>query len=106
MIDFIVARDKLAGFETPDEIADYLKHEGIKACPGESDRCAIAVWAQKTVGTNDIRVSRFEMWKGTWGGVNLNILGHTPAMELFTERFDCGLYPELVVDGWDYDRRV
>lgn len=94
MIDFGVARDKLAWMETADELADFFRHEGIKATPGCSDSCAIAVWMQNQTGDKDVRVSHADMWVGCYG--EGAFAEHTKAMKQFTVAFDSGAFPDLI----------
>lgn len=54
MIDFQVAFDKLAQFQTADEIADFLNVEEIKAIPGDANSCAISAWMKRTTEHENI----------------------------------------------------
>lgn len=44
MIDFQVAYDKLAQFETAEELADFFKYEGITGYKKQAKHCPIANW--------------------------------------------------------------
>lgn len=102
MMDFGVARDKLAWMESADEIADFLGSQGVVACPMVSDRCAIAVWMQRETGL-DVHVSQYVMWdedtrrEDGYFGVEAD---HTDAIKQFTVRFDHRAYPHLVDPNW------
>lgn len=110
MIDFGVAFDKLAQFETANDLADYLKSENVKGYKGDEDRCAIAVWLTDQTGdavsVSGDYVSRYfdfeddveenmQLWELL---MEDNTRTPTPAMMEFISRFDDGDFPELVLD--------
>lgn len=99
MIDFGVARDKLAGMESAKELADFFQAEGVKGVPGDASSCAIAVWMQETTGRKDISVSQEEMWTDGYGLGR--VTEHTGAMKEFTVLFDERAFPELVDRTWE-----
>jgi hypothetical protein len=103
MIDFSVAYDKLAQFQTADELADFFRSEGLKAVPQSGTSCAISQWMTKTTG--DLVYTTYydinfkpEMASETmmkFGQVEA-IESNTPAMAEFARKFDNGQYPDLV----------
>lgn len=97
MIDFGVAYDKLAQFETADEIAEYFRGEGIKGSCGLYSSCAIAVWMTKTTGRM-AHVSTSDIWViGEQSPIGDRVtLNHTDAMMDFVYHFDHGHYPDLI----------
>lgn len=102
MIDFRVAFDKLAQFETPDEIADFFRGEGLKAECSSSDKCAISQWMTSTTGKKvftsicnmylePLCKSRSNMdWETAKDSIEL-----TYAMRQFVYNFDSYQYPDL-----------
>lgn len=98
MIDYIVARDKLAQFETADEIADFFRREGVQGEKGMSDRCPIAQWMTEQTG-GPIVVSTLEMWNAGaedfLDNDTIHRINHTEAMTDFVDRFDSGFYSDL-----------
>lgn len=97
MIDFTVAYDKLAQFETANEIAEYLKDCGIKANKREPNSCAISMWMNQQTGLL-IRTGTFwtRVTADERGNVTLAKEYLTDAMTDFVIKFDKGKYPELV----------
>lgn len=97
MIDFGVAFDKLAQFETPDEIADFLQEHGIKGLRSAAESCPISTWIRTQTGeftrSNRMTVRVFDSpddmsfrdWRETSEG-----------MKHFMFAFDGGCYPELI----------
>lgn len=99
MIDPIVAYDKLAGFEGADDIAKFLKSQGILGRMGDADKCPIAQWMQQQTGMK-VRVFMGPDDEGVqWGQVIANEDGEhrplTQAMSEFVGCFDEGQYPGL-----------
>lgn len=87
----------LAEFDTSDDIATYLRTEGITGTPCNALECPIAEWLNKVTGMT-----------ATVGGTDLilddesptsfrrEFFEMTPAMQTFIERFDMlGQFPEL-----------
>jgi hypothetical protein len=100
MIDFQVAFDKLAQFETADELADFFKYEGVKACVQDPSNCAVAQWMNMQTG-EEVRVSPLYIFtsKRPWGSRNETAVintPNTPAMTNFILNFDTASYPELL----------
>jgi len=115
MIDLDVAFDKLAGFETADDIACFLRGYGVKAIPKQGNLCAFAVWMTDITEVQDVVVSGAEilaqrqertledikkMGEITWAEHTRAQYQwrreHTPAMKQFVMRFDRMAYPDLV----------
>lgn len=101
MIDLGVAYDKLAQFETSQEIAEYLQSEGVKGLRASSDRCAIAVWVQDLTG-QQVLVNPGGMYTLVLND-ETGIMGYkeqfenTEAMYEFICMFDSGQYPDLII---------
>lgn len=91
--------EKLAGFETSDQIRDFLVQEGVKANRMSGNSCAIAQYVRQGSGVERITTgygSTFA-WIESGDGMSPKLIDmHTHAMTAFVHRFDKGLYPELV----------
>lgn len=100
MIDFQVAFDKLAQFETPGEIAKYLESCGIRACRRDASACAISQWMRNQTGLR-IRTNYAEVGvlKPFSSFDTTESESHTPAMSQFARNFDSGDYPDLEMDN-------
>lgn len=97
MIDVQVARDKIAQFESPDELAAYFLEEGICGMIQKSDRCPIAVWMKQQTG-EEIHVSASGMWRQVSAESGLqDFIEHTPVLTSFVLKFDALNYPELAL---------
>lgn len=97
MIDPQVAFDKLAQFQTADELADYLQSCNIKAFPGRIDGCALAAWFQETVESDpwSTTVTTEMVFMPTQDG-GTQCFELTPMLKEFIARFDTEQYPELI----------
>lgn len=98
MIDFQVAFDKLAQFETADELAEFFQYEGIKAVQGDSNNCAISVWMKRTIENDHVFTNKFaitEYPENINDGAS-NKARTTQPMFDFIMYFDHGLYQELI----------
>lgn len=103
MIDFMVAHDILAGFETADEIAQFLIGQGVKAFIGSATSCAISKWMKDVTGNDSIVTTYGSIGYRTEGTRErlscTEIEGNTDAMADFVSNFDNRLYPTLVLGG-------
>lgn len=97
MIDFTVAYDKLAQFDTPDEIVKYLKFEGIKALRANAKFCAVSEYMKNMTG-QDIQTVSLRVYNEDENYSKPTTL----AMCEFIRRFDHGDYPELVRENDPY----
>lgn len=90
MIDPIVAFDKLAGFQSAREIADYFRSEGIRGFRMDAFSCPIAAFMQDQTGR------RFSVCRDD---VSTNddqfAFETTTPMADFIVNFDYGLYEDL-----------
>lgn len=97
MIDPQVVMDKIRDLKTADEIALFLKDQGIKAWRGNSSACAISKWIRDTTGCQT-STSEKDTWIWVLDEMNheqeLKFL-HTRAIFDFVNKFDRGFYPEL-----------
>lgn len=97
MIDFTVACDKLAQFESEFELALFLKDEGIKGLRQAHSYCPIANWVKLQTG-EDVSVTGRNVWCFT----NPCMSDHkdrkyeaSDAMNAFVNRFDAGEFGYL-----------
>lgn len=91
MIDPQVAFDKLNGFQTPKELADYFKSEGIKGTKAGHEVCPIANWMTKTTGMRT-SVAAYVIVLD----VRSDFCETSPSLLVdFMSEFDRGDYPEL-----------
>lgn len=99
MIDFDVAYDKLAQFETANEIAELFEDYGVKALKGFPDRCAVTVWMRQQTQLN-IRTNHHSVRALKENGYYIvdSYRTHTRALEEFVSKFDEGCYPSLEMD--------
>lgn len=92
MIDPQVAFDKLNGFQTPDELAEYFKSEDIQGTKATHENCPIAKWMTKTTGMTS-SAAHFILILDA----RSDFFVSTPKVMLdFMALFDAGHYPELV----------
>jgi hypothetical protein len=98
MIDMQVAVDKLAGFQTCDEIADYLRSEGIVGNVGRHDSCPVALWLGKTTGqTASVAGYIIPGIASITEDKLVNEVIQTPqVIKDFIKKFDSRLYPDLI----------
>lgn len=101
MIDFVVARDKLAGFETADEIAQFLLDQGVKGTLGSATNCAISMWMKEVTGDPSIRTTQACI-ACSLGLQNIVIETNTDAMADFVSKFDEAQYPALLDQYHNY----
>lgn len=92
MLDFQVAFDKLAQFETAEQIRQYFVAEGYKGVTCSESHCPIASFLRDQTG-EDISVAPVLIMRGGIVNVELN----TAAMQEFILNFDDEMYPELII---------
>lgn len=102
MIDPQVAWDKLAQFQTPEQLRQFFQDEGIKGIVGHAAKCPIATWMQQTTQVRQVTVAGsvkiFNKCVVTSFGEPVSNdlkFSHTDATEGFVALFDQGAYPEL-----------
>lgn len=95
MIDFGVAHDKLAQFESSYDLAIYLIGEGVQGDMEAADQCALSVWMSAQTGER-VLVSTGEMWISDLEELDDSRRLHSEAMRDFVFQFDHGEYPDLV----------
>ena len=99
MINPQTAFEKLAQFDTADEIAQYLQHLGIKGHRTSSTHCPISQFMSERTGLvvstgSAVRTfANVEYWKALEHNFKAPV---TDAMCDFIARFDRGRYPELI----------
>src|ERR1051325_7893263 len=98
MADFEVVIDKLHGFETAEDIAEYFRHYGIKGTVANATACAITRFIEEETGevgqysTSPSFVTKI----GNNNIMNMASIRNTTAMVEFIHKFDLGKFPELV----------
>lgn len=104
MADLSVVMEKLQGFQTPDELADYLHSYGVVAEPRNAKTCAISQFIKTETGQSVVTsMASVCLFKDEEMTEMLESYSHTGALEDFVEMFDKGYYPNLVVDGYEFD---
>lgn len=97
MIDFQVAFDKLAQFETADELADFLLNEGIKAVPADANSCAISAWMKRTTEGEKIYTNTYSISEYSDSQEDaIHRASTTQPMIDFIVDFDMCRYPALI----------
>lgn len=94
--------DKLAAFQTAQEIRDFLVDEEIKAHPVQARACAIAMYVSRGSG-EQVSVARslgvcLAGFVEDRVGKLTEVGACTPAMREFIANFDNGRYPELMAE--------
>lgn len=102
MADTSVVFDKLNGFETDDDLADFFRGYGIKAQPSNARSCAISQFVRMETG---LPVSTSVSSVTVWTDLDESDLAYygqlTSAMESFIKKYDQGAYPDLVEEGYE-----
>lgn len=102
MIDAQVAFDKLAGFQSAYEIADFFRSEGIKGFKASHNECPIANWMRETTGIYSSAAGYVVVQNGNFSPLegekfHLDFMVKvTPVMKEFMKKFDRGDFPELL----------
>lgn len=102
MIDAQVAFDKLAGFQSAYEIADFFRSEGIKGFKASHNLCPIATWMSKATGIYSSAADHILVQDGNFSpleGEKFSLdfrVKVTPVMKEFMKKFDRGDFPELL----------
>lgn len=89
-----VAFDKIACFETANELAEYFKAEGIKGYRSQHDACPIARWLSCTTG-REASVATFIIIDSYDDSLVFTTTA-TDSMVAFMDTFDHGGFPELI----------
>lgn len=113
MIDFSVAFDKLAQFETSDELADFFRSEGVKAFPCRANLCPISHWLKNTIQKQYIYSNVWGIRQYDDGSAKIIAESEpTSAMKDFIIKFDHFEYTDLLdenvlveqeIQGADYE---
>lgn len=115
MIDVQVAYDKLASFESADDIACFFKGYGVTGIPNKADTCAISKWLQDVTESPNILVTGKGIFKDApqvqssysdmgmaWDTNKAAWRGDlTKPMCDFINRFDHKMYPDLIDPDWE-----
>lgn len=93
--------EKLAGFETAEQIRSFMVNEEVKAIRRRSDSCAVAEYVRRESGQKvSVRGGAVHtpcrLLSVTTHEDGEEIKRNTPAMREFILNFDNGDYPELV----------
>lgn len=101
MADLQVVMEKLQGFETEEDLADYLHDYGIVARPRQARSCAIAKFVKIETGLDVVVVNSDAVRIENVDGFTTGSFRHTNAMANFVANYDRGWYPELVEEGYE-----
>jgi hypothetical protein len=109
MTDFDIVVKQLHGFETADEIAEYLQNYGITAEPMNAKTCALTKFVEAETGatgriiTTVYSISLNDPLSEEWmADVPICVENHTEALKDFVNKFDSNFYPSLVEDGYEW----
>ena len=111
MIDIGVLVDKLNGFETSEEIADFLISQEIQAKPQKPESCAISKWVRQESGQvvctyinkdYSTNTETGEIFEGDFIDTSSKAHRMTETVGKFIREFDRGDYPELIEPGTCY----
>lgn len=102
MADLSVVMDKLHGFETADDLAEFFRGYGIKAIPMSSSSCAVSKFVVEETGlfnilTDSISVTHYRDFVLE---EICNKIPHTDVIKEFVGLYDRGCYPDLVKEGY------
>lgn len=96
MVDPQVAWDKLAQFESSEELRLFFNAEEITGVIGHASQCPIATWMREATGYKVVTVGgSIKVWGDGTSWTDFMQFPHTPASSEFINRFDHGNYPEL-----------
>lgn len=100
MADLSVVMDKLHGFETADDLAEFFRGYGIKAKPRNSMSCAISQFVKEETGLSDVEtgMKSVTIYKNHSGEI-VDCIVNTIAMRDFVDSYDRGGYSDLVEEG-------
>lgn len=92
------------GRESPRQVADFLTTEGIKGTPGGYECCPLAEFF-KACGDRypEISAQDVRSWASPDDAHPAASAKLPPMLVWFVENFDRNVYPELVVDGYEFD---
>lgn len=104
MADISVVADKLQGFETADDLAEFFRGYGIIAQPMNSRACAITQFVVEETGETNVCTTTTTCFIEDEYGEQTFAFLHTPAMSDFVKKFDTGVYPDLVEEGYTFTK--
>lgn len=94
MIDFDVAMDKLCSLDSANDIAEFLRGQGVKGIRISPNSCPIASWVQSTTGLEHVVAVPDSVY--AWGAEEGKLTRQvTPMMTDFMHAFDIGRYADL-----------
>ena len=116
-VDIGVLVDKLDGFETSQEIAQFLQSQGITARRRRPDSCAITQWIKQESDNENIQTYIERDWSGNrefgeirdgnydvgFDAFHGAIYRTSEVVAQFIREFDNGQYPDLIDWGWEND---
>lgn len=95
-IDVAVLADKLNCFETPLEIADFLRSQDIQGKIGDATSCVISNWVLRESGANHVTVAHaIKTWESSSSEEFLASHKVSAAVMDFIELFDGNNYQDL-----------
>lgn len=96
MLDPQVAYDKLAQFETYEDIVSFLQHQDIQGYKLDSNTCPIAIYMRRTTGLRSFYVADVVQYRDRMERFIQFPL--TEAMHRFIAEFDSGCIISLDAD--------
>lgn len=96
MVEVEVLVDKLNGFQSEQEIAEFFHHQGIRGVTGAANHCVISNWLKQESGQEYISTAHaVSVWAkpNDTDRIGFHKLSHI--VKMFIEHFDNGQYPEL-----------
>lgn len=103
MVDISVVHEKLSGFETADELAEFFRNYGIVAQPRNARACAITKFVEIETGERNVITSTNALRLENEDGEQLCSFPHTSAMADFVEMYDKGCFSDLVEEGYEIE---
>ncbi len=95
MMEYDEARNQLEAFDSADNIATFLKGEGVQGSRGLADCCPVARWMQQETGKK-VLVSVVSMWTDCNMAELTEERIHGESLAEFINLFDRNQYPELI----------
>lgn len=103
MADISVVADKLQGFESADDLAEFFRGYGIIAQPMNARACAITKFVEVETGEKNVITTTTAVIIEDEDGEEIYSLRNTEAMAAFIKAYDTGTYPDLIEAGFEKD---
>lgn len=102
MTDLSVVIEKLHGFETADDLADFFRSYGIVAQPRDARSCAVSRFVASETGlVPTTNMSAITFYEDESEEFNTLSYSHTDAIRMFVDQYDRGAYPDLIEKGYE-----